>query len=83
MYGGVPPGASYEEAQAWFERAIAARPDMPLNRLWLGATLIKVHDYPGAREQLQTCLDLDDVLWDDPLTKVQAAKHQREIADKN
>jgi tetratricopeptide (TPR) repeat protein len=82
VYGGVPPGASYEQAQAWFERAIAVRPDMPLNRLWLGATLIKVHDYSGAREQLQMCLDLDDVLWDDPLTKAKAAKQLREIAGK-
>ena len=82
VYGGVPPGASYEQAKEWFERAIAIRPDMPLNRLWLGETLVKVHDYPGAREQLQLCLELDDVLWDDPLTKAQARKTLRDIEGK-
>jgi len=82
VYGGVPPGASYEQAKDWFERAIVIRPDMPLNRLWLGETLIKVHDYPAAREQLQLCLELDDVLWDDPLTKAQARKTLRDIEDK-
>jgi tetratricopeptide (TPR) repeat protein len=83
VYGGAPPGASYENAKGWFERAIAARPDMPINHLWLGETLIKVHDYRGAREQLQTCLDLDDVLWDDSLTKAQAQKKLREIEGKD
>jgi tetratricopeptide (TPR) repeat protein len=81
VYGGVPSG-SYQEAKEWFERAIALRPDMPLNRLWLGETLIKLDDYPGAREELQACLDLDDVLWDDPLTKAQAQKRLREIEGK-
>jgi tetratricopeptide (TPR) repeat protein len=82
VYGGVPPGASYENAREWFERAIAARPDMPINHLWLGETLIKLDDYRGAREELQTCLDLDDVLWDDSLTKAQAQKKLREIEGK-
>lgn len=83
VYGGVPPGASYEEAITWFERAIAIRPEMPLNHLWLGETLIKIHDYPRAREELQTCLDLEDVLWDDSLTKAQARKTLREIEGKD
>ena len=82
VYGGAPPGASYENAKEWFERAIAIRPDMPLNRLWLGETLIKLDDYTGAREQLQMCLALDDVLWDDHLTKAKAAKQLREIEGK-
>lgn len=82
VYGGVPPGASYEQAKEWFERAIAVRPDMPLNHLWLGETLIKVHDYPRAREELQTCLGLDDVLWDDPVTKAQAQRTLHEIEGK-
>ena len=82
VYGGAPPGASYENAKEWFERAIAIRPDMPLNHLWLGETLIKVHDYPRAREELQTCLALNDVLWDDSRTKAQARKTLREIEGK-
>lgn len=83
VYGGAPPGASYQQAKEWFERAIAIRPDMPLNHLWLGETLIKLDDYHGAREELQACLDLDDVLWDDPLTKAKAQKKLREIEGKD
>jgi tetratricopeptide (TPR) repeat protein len=64
VYGGAPPGASYEHAKKWFERAIALRPDIPLNHLWLGETLIKLDDCHGAREQLQMCLD-STMLWDD------------------
>ena len=82
VYGGVPPGATYAQAKEWFERAIAVRPDMPLNRLWLGETLIKLKDYPGAREELRMCLDLDDVLWDDGLTKAKAQRKLREIEGK-
>jgi tetratricopeptide (TPR) repeat protein len=83
VYGGVPPGASYEQAKTWFERAIVIRPDMPLNHLWLGETLIKFHDYPRAREELQACLALNDVLWDDSRTKAQARKTLHEIEGKN
>jgi tetratricopeptide (TPR) repeat protein len=82
VYGGVPPGASYGSAKEWFERAIAVRPDMPLNRLWLGETLIKLQDYHGARAELETCLALDDVLWDDRATKALAQKKLREIEGK-
>jgi tetratricopeptide (TPR) repeat protein len=82
VYGGVPSGATYEHAKEWFELAIAARPDLPLNHYWLGETLIKLHDYPGAREELQACLDLDNVLWDDRVTKAQARKRLDEIAGK-
>lgn len=79
VYGGVPPGASYQQAKEWFENAIAERPDMPLNHLWLGETLIKLDDYAGARQALQVCLDLDDVLWDDSHTKAQARKKLHDI----
>ncbi len=83
VYGGVPPGASYQQAKQWFERAIAVRPDMPLNHLWLGETLIKLDDYRGAREELETCLSLDDVLWDDSVTKDRARKELHEIEGKD
>ncbi len=82
VYGGVPPGASYEKAKEWFERAIAARPDMPLNHLWLGQTLIKLDDYAGARVQLEECIDRPDVLWDDPRSKEHARKTLRDIEGK-
>jgi len=83
VYGGVPPGATYQQAREWFERATAARPDMPLNHLWLGETLIKLDDYRGAREELQLCLTLDDVLWDDSQTKTRAQKLLHDIEGKH
>jgi len=82
VYGGVPPGASYEQAKEWFERAIASRPDMPLNHLWLGESLIKLEDYAGARVHLQECIDRPDVLWDDPRSKEKARESLREIEGK-
>jgi len=82
IYGGVPPG-SYEQAKEWFEHAIALCPNMPLNPLWLGETLIKLHDYPGARAEFKTCVNLDDVLWDDPITRAHAQKMLHEIEGKN
>jgi len=83
VYGGVPPGASYEQAKVWFERAIVSRPDMPLNHLWLGETLIKLDDYARARAELQDCVARPDVLWDDPRTKAQARKRLEEIEGKD
>jgi tetratricopeptide (TPR) repeat protein len=82
VYGGVPSG-SYEEAKKWFDRAIAVRPAMPLNHLWLGETLVKLHDYARARTELQTCLALKDALWDDHITKAQARARLQEIEGKN
>ncbi|HEX5133040.1 MAG TPA: hypothetical protein VFX92_11215 [Candidatus Krumholzibacteria bacterium] len=83
VYGGVPPGATYQQAREWFERAIVVRPDMPLNHLWLGETLVKLDDYPGARTELQTCLALDDVLWDDSHTRTRAQKLLHDIEGKH
>jgi tetratricopeptide (TPR) repeat protein len=83
VYGGVPPGASYQQAKEWFERAIVVRPDMPLNHLWLGETLIKLDDYRRARDELETCLSLHDVLWDDSVTKARAQKQLHEIEGKD
>ena len=83
VYGGVPPGATYQQAREWFERAAAARPDMPLNHLWLGETLIKLDDYRGARAELELCIGLDDVLWDDSKAKTRARELLHEIEDKH
>jgi tetratricopeptide (TPR) repeat protein len=83
VYGGVPPGASYEQARTWFERAIAVEPEMPINHLWLGETLIKLHDYTRARAELESCIGLDHVMWNDALTRKQARKRLGEIEDKH
>lgn len=82
IYGGVPTGASNEEAKTWLEKAIALAPEMPLYHLWLGEVLIELNDYENARMHLQTCLGLPDVFWDDPLNKAQAGKRLEDIKRK-
>lgn len=82
IYGGVPPGASIEQARWYFERAVAADPATPLNHLWLGETLIKLDDYTGARSQLNECITLPDVFWDDAVAKSRAEKRLKDIEGK-
>ena len=83
IYGGVPPGASMEKARSYFEQAIALDPKTPINHYWLGMTLIKLDDYTGARAELERCIALDDVLWDDKITKGKARKALSDIEGKS
>jgi len=82
IYGGVPAGASMEKARSYFEQAIALDPKTPINHYWLGETLIKLKDYAGARAELEKCVALDDVLWDDKRTKEKARKRLQDIEGK-
>lgn len=82
IYGGVPPGASMEKARSYFEQAIALDPKTPINHYWLGMTLIKLDDYTGARAELERCIALNDVLWDDKITKGKARKQLQDIEGK-
>ena len=82
IYGGVPEGASMEKARSYFEQAIALDPKTPINHYWLGMTLIKLDDYTGARAELERCVALDDVLWDDKITKGKAKKALQDIEGK-
>jgi tetratricopeptide (TPR) repeat protein len=82
IYGGVPPGASMQNARSCFERAIALDPLTPINHLWLGETLIKLGDYDGARASLERCIELPDVLWDDRYGKDVARKRLKDIEGK-
>ncbi len=82
IYGGVPKGASMEKARSYFEQAIALDPKTPINHYWLGETLIKLKDYAGARTELENCIALDDVLFDDKITKGKAQKRLKEIEGK-
>lgn len=82
IYGGVPSGASNEQAKAWFEEAFVIAPDKPVHHLWLGETLIELEDYPSARTHLETCVTLKDFFWDDSKNKAQAAERLKEIRNK-
>ncbi|MDZ7269509.1 MAG: hypothetical protein ONB48_19000 [candidate division KSB1 bacterium] len=82
VYGGVPPGASLEEAAKMFAQAVALDGHKPVHRLEYGRTLIKLERYREAREQLQACLTLPRVQWDDPQHQAEAGQLLREIRDK-
>ena len=82
VYGGVPEGATLENAAAMFEKAIQCEPDKPVHRLEYGRTLIKLKRYADAREQLQKCLELSPVQWEDPMHKEEAKKLLDKIKNK-
>jgi tetratricopeptide (TPR) repeat protein len=72
VFGGLPTGASYEQATNYFEQAIAHNPQAPVHRLEYGRTLIKLDRIGEARQQFAQCLALPDLFWDDPVHKRQA-----------
>lgn len=74
VFGGVPTGASYEQAAQHFEQAIAQRPDAPLHHLEYGRTLLKLNRVAEARQQLECCMELPELFWDDAQHKRAAQK---------
>jgi len=82
VYGGVPPGATLEEAAKMFSKAIEIKSSKPVHRLEYARTLIALKQYSNAREQLQQCIGLPQVQWDDPASKSEAAELLKGIAGK-
>lgn len=82
IYGGVPPGASLEEGANMFAKAVEINGNKPVHRLEYARTLIELGRHAEARDQLQTCVGLPQVQWDDPMTQEEAAKMLKEIKDK-
>lgn len=74
VFGGLPSGASYEQAAQYFEQAIAHRPEAPVHHFEYGRTLLKLDRVSEARRQLEQCLELSEVFWDDAQHKVAARK---------
>lgn len=70
VFGSLPTGASYEQAAQYFEQAIAHRPEAPLHHLEYGRTLHKLGRVAEARQQLERCVELPELFWDD-------AQHKR------
>jgi tetratricopeptide (TPR) repeat protein len=82
IYGGVPPGASLEEAARNFELAIKYAPEKILHHLEYGRTLIKLKRYSEARKHLERCESLTPTLWDDAMRKEEAAELFKKIRNK-
>jgi tetratricopeptide (TPR) repeat protein len=74
VFGGLPTGASYQQAAQYFEQAIAHRPEAPVHHLEYGRTLLKLDRIPEARQQLERCVELPEFFWDDAQHKRAARK---------
>jgi tetratricopeptide (TPR) repeat protein len=61
MLGGVPSGASMENAIADFEKAVQLEPEYVNHRLELGRTYHMVHRDADARRELEKCIALAPV----------------------
>jgi tetratricopeptide (TPR) repeat protein len=61
MLGGVPKGASMENAVADFEKAVALEPEYVNHRLELGRTYHMLHQDTDARRELEKCIALPPV----------------------
>lgn len=58
VLGGVPKGASYDNAVSDFQKAIELEPDYVNHRLELGRTLMAMKRWPDARTQLEKAVSL-------------------------
>ncbi len=79
IYGGVPPGASLEQAAQAFAKAVEINGSKPVHRLEYGRTLAKLERYAEARSQLQECMNLAQVQWEDGEHQAEAARLLKEI----
>jgi tetratricopeptide (TPR) repeat protein len=79
VYGGLPAGATMEQAAAMFRKAVELDPKRPAHRLEYARALVQLGRYAEARSQLRTCLELPRVQWDDPTSKAEAAQILAEI----
>ncbi len=82
IYGGVPPGASVEDAAEFFAKAIEIDGTKPTHHLEYARTLKELGRYSEAREELEKCIELPQVWWEDPAHKAEASKMLKKIKDK-
>ena len=72
VLGGVPKGASMENAVKDLERAIALEPGYVNHHLELGRTFVQMKRWPEARKELETAVSLP------PVSNPRDAKYQAE-----
>jgi len=74
IFGGLPTGASYEQAAKYYEQAISRRPNSLVHHYEFARTLLKLHRVAEARRHLEQCIALPDLFWDDTQHKLAARK---------
>lgn len=75
VLGGVPPGASMDNALRDFEKAVELEPEYVHHRLELGRTCMEMKLYDQARVQLEKAIDLP------PTSSPRDAKYQQEARE--
>jgi uncharacterized protein HemY len=69
VYGSLPP-ASFEQAEAFLQRAVTLSPNKVSHRIELGRTYAALNKKDLAREEISKGLSLPDREKDDPNTKL-------------
>lgn len=82
IYGGVPTGASMEEAVANFKKAIAIKPDWINHHRQLGTTYMMLEEWEKARAAFETVLELPIQDHQDEGHKKECRKLLKEIEGK-
>jgi len=74
VFGGLPPGASYEQSTKYFEQAVNLSPEKPAHHYEYARALLKLDRDADARQHLEMCIALPEVFWDDSQHKLAAQK---------
>ena len=74
VFGGLPTGASYEQAEKYFMQAVTLGPEKPAHHFELARTLLKLNRHTAARQHLKQCIALPEVFWDDAQHQLAARK---------
>jgi len=74
VFGGLPTGASYEQAVKYFEQAINRSPEKPVHHYEFARTLLKLNRLTESRQHLEICVALPNIFWDDSQHKLAAQK---------
>lgn len=74
VFGSLPTGASYEQAEKYFTQAVTIEPEKPAHHFELARTLLKLNRNTAARQHLEQCIALPGVFWDDAQHQLAARK---------
>ena len=82
IYGGVPPGASYEKAVNYFKKAIAISPSWINHHKELGITYMAMGKWSAAKAEFEMVLRLPGTDHQDEFHKAEARRFLQQIQAK-